>query len=387
MGYLETDYTCERLTPVIGAVVTLAMAAYFWYKFVQMSSGPSSVPRHITLWRIKWQQSNSFASVLSFVVEITEDILRSVYFQVVLALVLFVLTYAKVVTVIVALAVGFAWFVSVFGFWRSKRFASINSRKRLLISIGIAIIVALPALKLATFLSKRLETNSTEQRSVVATPQTTVQHLEGSRKRPRGDAVPKDRSAKARKAGMALPLSPNNARIEITEVHVVSTPSKLGSPSFWIYYANLGPLPTYGLNNAYNLATSETIVDDKTIEGIQDTILHLATWPQLMKDTKAQNLYRGSPAPFVIIPDRPSDIVGILIKDFDAVAAGRKVLYLFVTFKYHDNLMSENENGVTEVCRYISNGINLVERSAAPLAVGIISNCGRNREFIETVHR
>jgi hypothetical protein len=148
--------TSDRLAPYFGAVANLLLAAYFWYKFEQMSDHPSRILSRIDQWKGMWRDSHTFSSYVSITTEVMEDILRSPYFQIVLALVLFALAGARVLDVPVAIAIGLAWFVSVFGIWRSKWISKIQGHKRALLSIVVALALGLPAFWLTSPLTQRL---------------------------------------------------------------------------------------------------------------------------------------------------------------------------------------------------------------------------------------
>ena len=73
--------------------------------------------------------------------EIVEDIVRSPHLPLVGALLLFLLAYAKVVSVTVAIALALAWCISVFGIARSGRVKSLSRKLRLLVSMGSAVLL------------------------------------------------------------------------------------------------------------------------------------------------------------------------------------------------------------------------------------------------------
>jgi hypothetical protein len=75
--------------------------------------------------------------------EIADEVLHSAAFQIVLALLLFLLTFIlKLVSMTVAVIVALMWWVSVFGIARSQRFKIQRPARRIALTIGISVLLA-----------------------------------------------------------------------------------------------------------------------------------------------------------------------------------------------------------------------------------------------------
>lgn len=70
-----------------------------------------------------------------------EEILRSYAFQVLFAVILFVLTYVKVISMVITIPLAVAWFIVIFNIYRSHRFAHYSVGKRLCLVFLCAIIL------------------------------------------------------------------------------------------------------------------------------------------------------------------------------------------------------------------------------------------------------
>jgi hypothetical protein len=92
--------------------------------------------------------------------EITDEVLHSAAFQIVLALFLFLLAFIlKVVSMTVAVIVAVMWWVSVFGIARSRRFKTQRPSKRIALTIGVAVLLAVPFALFARWGIGRLKTH------------------------------------------------------------------------------------------------------------------------------------------------------------------------------------------------------------------------------------
>jgi hypothetical protein len=88
--------------------------------------------------------------------QIIDDVLHSPLFQIVLGCVLFVLTFVKAVTMAVAVAIGLAWIVTVYGVVRYRKIRTSYPKVRLAITVVSAFVLFFPAWEFDRWAIRRL---------------------------------------------------------------------------------------------------------------------------------------------------------------------------------------------------------------------------------------
>jgi hypothetical protein len=161
---------------------------------------------------------------------------------------------------------------------------------------------------------------------------------------------------------------PAQPRIRILDVAAVPM-SQSGAlfPALNIYYDNAGTGLATGIVSRFGAGFGQGLLSDEGMLAEQDKLLQWDGWKSAMDRRKQNEMHPGDPGEFTSIPNMEGTLAEQFRSNWDNVAAGRTVLYVFITFKYFD---PSGGIGVTENCFWFSGGFAR-------------HNCGRGRTFVE----
>jgi hypothetical protein len=141
-------------------------------------------------------------------------------------------------------------------------------------------------------------------------------------------------------------------------------------PLLNVYYTIAGPVPVSGLVSHWAAGFATGQLTAEKIEAEQDALLRWDGWDAAMTARRQFEISPGE-THFTTIPHTEGDHAKLFRENFDKVAAGTSVLYVFIAFKHSDNQMPANARGVAEDCFWFSGG-NFARHT-----------CGRRRSFLE----
>ena len=175
----------------------------------------------------------------------------------------------------------------------------------------------------------------------------------------------------------ALPLYPNNAKIQITKWEFYPPRSvfkdlpglQMPWPVINVVYKNTSSTPTQGLVGKHTIVIPDTFPSDAEVYTRQDSILKYKGWWKDVQSTRNTELEKNDERYFTI-PYKWDAEGEALRVNADAIMGRAKRLYVFVAFKYLDRNMPGNALGVTETCVFF-------------FGSGTPHECGRNRSFLE----
>lgn len=150
---------------------------------------------------------------------------------------------------------------------------------------------------------------------------------------------------------------------------IPATKNPAGFPAVTIYYDNAGTDVITGIVTRFGAGFGNGLLSDEAVLAEQDKLLRWDGWAQEMARKKQNELRPNDSPEFTTVPNMEGDLAMQFRKNFGDVNKGRKVLYIFLTFKFFDQT---GRVGVTETCSYFS----------LTFARHI---CGRGQTFYETV--
>ena len=161
---------------------------------------------------------------------------------------------------------------------------------------------------------------------------------------------------------------PSQARIRVVDVVAVPM-SKSGAsfPALNIYYDNAGTGLATGIVSRFAAGFGKGLLSDEGMLAEQDKLLQWDGWKSAMDKRRQSEMHPGDLGEFTSIPNMEGTLAEQFRSNWDNVAAGTTVLYVFITFKYFD---PSGGIGVTENCFWFSGGFAR-------------HDCGRGRSFIE----
>jgi hypothetical protein len=161
------------------------------------------------------------------------------------------------------------------------------------------------------------------------------------------------------------PLKQTRIRI-LDIVPVPTSTSGAPFPALNIYYDIVGTDIVTGVVSRFGAGFGRQI-SDETVVDEQDKLLRWDGWKVEMARRKQFEVHAGDPGEFTSIPNMEGELAKQFRANWENVANGTTVLYVFITFKFYE---SSGKIGVSENCFWFSGGFARHE-------------CGRGRTFEE----
>ena len=118
-----------------------------------------------------------------------------------------------------------------------------------------------------------------------------------------------------------------------------------------VFFDNGGTDLVTGVISRYAAGFGSGLLSDQAVSNEQDKLLGWDGWKQEMDRRKQSELRPGDPGEFTSIPNMEGILAKQFRENFSEVEKGKKVLYIFLTFKFFDQ---SGAVAATETCSWFS---------------------------------